>query len=87
MISGETHYLWGRCYRLEVVELDTKKSLVPSAKLKGGKLILTVSTGALTAYKLEVLNEYYRARLKARAPDLINKWSEQIYVTTSSWQV
>ena len=33
------------------------------------------------------MNEYYRARLKARAPDLINKWSEQIDVTASGWQV
>ena len=87
MTSGETHYLWGRRYRLEVIELDATQSLVRSVKLKGGKLILTISTGTSTADKLKILNEYYRTRLKARAPDLIHKWSEQIDVTASGWQV
>lgn len=87
MISGETHYLWGRRYRLEVIELDATQSIVSRVKLKGGKLILTISTGTSTADKLKILNEYYRTRLKARAPDLIHKWSEQIDVTASGWQV
>ena len=87
MISGETHYLWGRRYRLEVIELDATQSIVSRVKLKGAKLILTVSIGTSTADKLKILNEYYRTRLKARAPDLIHKWSEQVDVTTSSWQV
>lgn len=87
MISGETHYLWGRRYRLEVIELDATQSIVSRVKLKGGKLILTVSIGTSTADKLKVLNEYYRTRLKARAPNLIHKWSEQLDVTTSNWQV
>ena len=87
MISGETHYLWGRRYRLEVIELDATQSPVRSVKLKGGKLILTVSNGTSTVDKLKILNEYYRARLKARTPDLIKKWSDQIDVTASGWQV
>lgn len=87
MISGETHYLWGRRYRLEVIELDATQSIVSRVKLKGGKLILTISTGTSTADKSKILNEYYRTRLKARAPDLIHKWSEQIDVTASGWQV
>lgn len=87
MISGETHYLWGRRYRLEVIDLDATQSISSSVKLKNGKLILTVSNGTSTIDKLKILNEYYRARLKARAPDLINKWSEQINVTASGWQV
>ena len=87
MISGETHYLWGRRYRLEVIELDAIQNIAHSVKLKGGKLILTLSTGTSTADKLKILNEYYRTRLKARAPDLIHKWSEQIDVTASGWQV
>lgn len=87
MISGETHYLWGRRYRLEVIELDTIQNIAHSVKLKGGKLILTISIGTSTADKLKILNEYYRTRLKARAPNLIHKWSEQIDVTASGWQV
>ena len=49
--------------------------------------MLIVSTATATADKLETLSEQYRARLKSRAPDLINKWSQQIDITTSGWQV
>lgn len=85
MVNGETHYLWGRRYRLEVIESDTLKS--QTVKLKSGKLILTVNTGASEELRLKLLAEYYRGRLKARAPDLIDKWSKKTGVTIIDWQV
>ena len=85
MVNGETHYLWGRRYRLEVIESDTLKS--QTVKLKSGKLILTVNKGLSDEVKLKLLTEYYRGRLKARAPDLIDKWSKKTDVTINSWQI
>ena len=85
MVNGETHYLWGRRYRLEVIESDTLK--FQTVKLKSGKLVLTVNTDASEEDKLKLLTEYYRNRLKARASDLINKWSKQTGVTINSWQI
>lgn len=85
MVNGETHYLWGRRYRLEVIESDNLKS--QTVKLKSGKLILSVNTGASEEVKLKLLSEYYRGRLKARTPDLIDKWSKQTGVTICSWQI
>lgn len=85
MVNGETHYLWGRRYRLEVIELDDLKS--QTVKLKSGKLILTVNKGLSDEAKLKLLSEYYRGRLKARAPDLIDKWSKKTGVTISDWQI
>ena len=85
MVNGETHYLWGRRYRLEAIESDTLKS--QTIKLKSGKLVLTVNTDASEEVKLKVLTEYYRGRLKARAPDLIDKWSKKTDVTINSWQI
>lgn len=85
MVNGETHYLWGRRYRLQVIESDTLKS--QTIKLKGGKLVLTVNTDVSEEVKLKVLTEYYRSRLKARAPDLIDKWSKKTDVTINSWQI
>ncbi|HCH26245.1 MULTISPECIES: M48 family metallopeptidase [Psychrobacter] len=87
MIDGETHYLWGRRYRLEVLKLDTTQNPAPSIKLKGGKLILSVHTKTSTTDRLKLLNEYYRTRLKARIPALITQWSEKFNVTVTSWQV
>lgn len=85
MVNGETHYLWGRRYRLEVIELDDLKS--QTVKLKSGKLTLTVNKGLSDEAKLKLLSEYYRGRLKARAPDLIDKWSKKTAVTLSDWQI
>lgn len=85
MVNGETHYLWGRRYRLEVIELDDLKS--QTVKLKSGKLILTVNKGLSDEVKIKLLSEYYRGRLKARAPDLIDKWSKKTDVTINSWQI
>lgn len=85
MVNGETHYLWGRRYRLEVIEIDILKS--QTVKLKSGKLILTVNKGLSDEVKLKLLTEYYRDRLKARAPDLIDKWSKKTGVTISDWQI
>lgn len=85
MVNGETHYLWGRRYRLEAIESDTLTS--QTIKLKSGKLILTVHTGASEEVKLRLLTEYYRGRLKTRAPDLIDKWSKKTGVTISDWQI
>ena len=85
MVNGETHYLWGRRYRLEVIELDDLKS--QTVKLKSGKLTLTVNKGLSDEVKLKLLSEYYRGRLKARAPDLIDKWSKKTGVTISDWQI
>ena len=87
MINGETHYLWGRRYRLEVLELDTAQNLAPNVKLKGGKLILSVHTKTSTTDRLKLLNEYYRTRLKARIPTLVTQWSKQLKVNVTSWQV
>ena len=85
MVNGETHYLWGRRYRLEVTELDDLKS--QTVKLKSGKLTLTVNKGLSDEVKLKLLSEYYRGRLKARAPDLIDKWSKKTGVTINDWQI
>lgn len=85
MVNGETHYLWVRRYRLEVIELDDLKS--QTVKLKSGKLTLTVNKGLSDEDKRKLLTEYYRGRLKARAPDLIDKWSKKTGVTINDWQI
>lgn len=40
MCSGETHYLWGRGYRLDVCVSSSA-----SVKLKGGRIVITSKAG------------------------------------------
>lgn len=69
-ISGETHYLWGRRYRLEVIERSGKHEIKP----RGNKLRMYVQAGCSDETKKDLLNAYYRQEIKAALPELINKW-------------
>ncbi len=76
MCTGETHYLWGRGYRLDVAQGSE-----PSVKLKGGKIVLT-SRHEITPEKRQlVLQDWYRTILRKRVEPLIQQWQEQIGVT------
>lgn len=87
MVDGETHYLWGRRYRLLVNNLDTDLKSAQSVKLSRGRLVLSVNPSASTESKLHLLDEYYRSRLKSKIPDIIQKWSKVTNISCDSWHV
>lgn len=69
-LDRESHYVWGKRYLLDVVE----KEETPGVVLKFSALHLQVRPGASEAKKQAVLEQWYRAQLKAAAPLLIAKW-------------
>ena len=82
MVTGESHYFEGRRYRLEVVERTGKHQLIIK---NNQKLLLHVSPNTTRANRELVLNEWYRAALKQRLPDLIAKWEPIIGVQVAEW--
>lgn len=82
-ISGESHYLWGRRYRLQI-KPATKANKV---EIKANKLILTVRENSSQLQREKVMNEWYRNELKERIPSLIAKWEPIIGVKINSWGV
>ena len=82
-VTGESHYLWGRRYRLKVIEGSRTKGL----SIQSGTLIFVVRNQATTAQRKAVFNEWYRQELKAKIPDLMDLWQKRIGVCVSSWQV
>lgn len=82
-ISGESHYLWGRRYRLQI-KPATKANNV---EIKANKLILTVRENSSQIQREKVMNEWYRNELKERIPSLIAKWEPIIGVKADSWGV
>lgn len=83
-ISGESHYVKGKRFLLEVVE----QSGVPQVSLKGNKtLILKIKPQATREEKAKVIKEWYRKQLKAEIPELISKWEKRIGVTSNEWGV
>ncbi|TPE46975.1 M48 family metallopeptidase [Maribrevibacterium harenarium] len=83
MVSGECHYLWGRRYRLNLIERSGKHEI----KLGRGRLHLYVNPATRLENKALVLNSYYRDALKARIAELLPVWEEKIGVTASDWGV
>lgn len=83
MVSGETHFLWGKSYRLDVVERAGRNQVT----VKGKRLILYSGANASLENKTLALNEFYRGVLKARIAELLIFWQDVIGVQVTHWGV
>ncbi|MDK1119551.1 MAG: SprT family zinc-dependent metalloprotease [Anaerolineae bacterium] len=84
MVSGETHYVWGKRYRIEVIERWGKHEI----NFKNNVwLRLLVSPNTSRTNRERVMNEWHRAKIKQRIPDLIEKWEPIIGVQVQDWGV
>ena len=83
-VSGETHYVWGRPHRLHVTTRHGKHEIRP----KGNKeLELFINPGTSPQNRELVLNEWYRAQLRERIPELIAKWEEKVGKSPTFWGI
>lgn len=84
MVSGETHYLFGRRYRLRVVDRDGPARIEVRNK---SVVELRVRPGTSTVYRERALHEWYRAQLKAMLPALVEKWEARLGVKVAEWGI
>lgn len=78
-VSGESHYVWGRRYKLEIRHTKTANDV----QIKANKLILTVRETSTQQQRENVMTEWYRAQLKLKLPELFKKWEARIGVTAN----
>lgn len=84
MVSGESHYVGGSRYRLEVVEMDEP----PEVAIRGNKtLFLQVRPGTDRAGRKAILDRWYRQRLRERIPKLTAKWAPKLGVEVVEWGI
>lgn len=84
MISGESHYYLGRRLRLRVEPTADR----PCVALRGrGTLVLFAAADASPDDRLELLRRWYRARLREVLTVMLEKWSEKMKVTPTSWRI
>lgn len=84
MVTGESHYFEGRRYRLNVLEQPGS----PGVRVaNNATLELNVRPGTDPARRREVLDRWYRRRLKARIPDLLAHWTRVIGVEVMDCRV
>lgn len=84
MVTGESHYVRGRRYRLDVLEHDGP----PSVRLAGGRrLELRVRTGSDRDKREAVLEGWYRIHVSDAAARLLEDWEPKIGVTVADLRV
>ena len=76
LVTGETHHVAGRSYRLEVIERDG----APSVLLSDDRILLAVKPGSDAAARGAVLDRWSRTILGVEIARLIDQWEPVIGV-------
>ena len=84
MVTGESHYVFGKRYRLEVIERRGCHEVIIK---NHSTLQLFVNPGTSTQNRTLVLTEWYRKQLKARIPDLLKHWEPLIGKQVAAWGI
>ena len=83
-VSGESHYIWGRRYRLRVlIGAGLAEVTLPTK----ARLVLTLTGDHDRADAETVMLAWYRTQLKERLPELVALWSERLGVPEPDWGV
>jgi predicted metal-dependent hydrolase len=84
LVSGETHYFLGRRYRLRVIEHQGRGLVV----LRGRTTLeLWVQPGSSASARDQVLQRWYRDRLRELVPPLLAKWEPILGVHAADWRI
>lgn len=84
MVSGENHYIFGKRYRLEVIERRGKHEV---KILNASRVQLFVNPGTSRDNRAQVLAEWYRQQLRDIIPQLLNKWQPIIGENVTDWRI
>jgi len=84
LVTGESHYLWGKPCRLEVIERWGKHEV---GITDNSHLRMYVKPKTTQANREKVLDDWYRAEMKKRLPGLIAKWEATTSKQVSEWRI
>ena len=82
-INHENHYCNGKCYPLEVVEVEAPPRIV----FNQTTLVLYVRPDTPTEKRQSIMDKWYRAQLKAVLPILIEKWEAKLNVKVNEFGI
>lgn len=83
MTTGESHYVWGARLRLIVIERAGRGHV----EVDGSRLLLYVPEGSSSEDRRELLDRWYRERLREAIPRMIEKWEPKMGVTVTRWTI
>lgn len=82
-VSGESLYLWGKLYRLQVVYEGKKHQVIKTPS----KIIMYVSKGTSKENREKLLIEWYRQELNKVLLDIIKKYSKKMGVQVNEFRI
>lgn len=82
-LTRESHYYLGRRYLLKIVEHDAP----PKVEVKHETLKMYIRPNTVTIKREEILDEWYRQKLKEIAPKLIASYEETMKVQVAEFGV
>ena len=82
-LSKESHYYLGKRYLLKIIE----QNAAPIVKLKHNTIEMYIRPDTNTAKRKEILDEWYRAKLKSMIPVIISKWQPVMLVEVKEFGV
>lgn len=83
MVSGESHYVWGRRLRLRVIERPGRAHV----EVDGDRLLLYMPEGSGADARTKVLERWQRSELRRAVPPLIERWEPMIDRSVSHWGI
>lgn len=82
-VDGESHYVWGKRYRLKVIESFDGIGV----SIRGSRLVLRIRPGTELARREEMVESWLRAELKPVIAQLISKWGPKLGVAVDAFHV
>ena len=82
-VSGESHYLWGKPYRLQVI-YDGKRYKIEKA---ANKIILTVPEGTNVKTKEKIFVEWYRKELTRVLGTVASDYEKKMNIDANEFRV
>jgi hypothetical protein len=84
MATGESHWYLGRRYRLSIVETMGR----PDVRIINHSAMELRCRPQSTAHeRREILEDWYRAKLRALAAPLIRAWAAELGVSVGDWRI
>lgn len=82
-VSGESHYLWGKPYRLQVKYEGNSRNIMKTPT----KIILTVPEGTDTQTKEKIFIEWYRQELKRALSPLVEQCERKTGIKAGEFRI
>lgn len=82
-VTGESYYLWGIRYRLDVIYSNSRNNIY----ISGQKVILQVRNDSTPQQRANVMDEWYREKLRKAIPPVFEKCEKLVGVKANEWKI